>query len=107
MDDELRDAVAFVDLDIVGGIQVDEDDLKLASIVGVDETGRVDYRQALLNGKAAAGLDKAGVTIGQGDGQASGDQTSLKGLEGTVFVGAEVKTGICFMLTVMLDMESP
>ena len=50
MDDELSDAVAFVDLDIVGGIQVDEDDLKLASIVSIDETGRVDYRQALLNG---------------------------------------------------------
>ena len=58
MDDELGDAVAFVDLDIVGGIQVDEDDLKLTSIVGVDETGRVDYRQALLNSRPLRGWTK-------------------------------------------------
>ena len=72
-------AVAFVDLDIVGGIQVDEDNLEFSSVVGVNEARRVDYRQALLDGQAAAGLDEAGVAIGQGNGQPSRDQTAFEG----------------------------
>ena len=72
-------AVAFVDLDVVGGIQVDEDNLEFPSVVGVDEARRIDYRQALLDGQAAAGLDEAGVAIGQGDGQPRRDQTASKG----------------------------
>ena len=81
-------AVAFVDLDVVGGIQVDEDNLEFSSVVSVDEARRVDYRQALLDGQAAAGLDEAGVAIGQGDGQPRRDQTAFEGLQDAVFVGA-------------------
>ena len=66
MDDELGYAVAFVDLDVVGRIQVNEDNLEFSSVVGVDEARSVDYGQALLNGQAAAGLDEAGVAVGQG-----------------------------------------
>ena len=67
LDDELGDAVAFVDLDVVRGVQVNEDDFELSSVVGIDEARSVDYRQALLDGQAAAGLDEAGVAVGQGD----------------------------------------
>ena len=67
LDDELGNAVAFVDLDVVLGVEVDEDDFELSSVVGVDEARSVDYRQALLNGQAAAGLDEAGIAVGQGD----------------------------------------
>ncbi len=81
-------AVAFVDLDVVGGIQVDKDNLKLTSIVSINEARRVDYRQALLDGQAAAGLDEAGVAIGQGDGQPRRDQTAFEGLQDAVLVGA-------------------
>ena len=81
-------AVAFVDLDVVGGIQVDKDNLKLTSIVSINEARRVDYRQALLDGQAAAGLDEAGVAIGQGDGQPRRDQTAVEGLQDAVLVGA-------------------
>ena len=56
-------AVAVVDLDVVGGIQVDEDNLEFSSVVGVDEARRIDYRQALLDGQTASGLDEAGVAI--------------------------------------------
>lgn len=94
LDDELGYAVAFVDLDVVGGIQVDEDNLEFSSVVGVDETRRIDYRQALLNGQAAAGLDKAGVAVGQGDGQPSRDQTAFEGLQDAVLVGAQIQAGI-------------
>ena len=58
--------------------------------MGVDEAGRVDYRQALLDGQAAAGLDEAGVAIGQGDGQPSGDQTAFERLQDAVLIGAQV-----------------
>lgn len=94
LDDELGYAVAFVDLDVVGGVQVDEDNLEFSSVVGVDEARRVNYRQALLDGQAAAGLDEAGVAIGQGDGQPSRDQTAFEGLQDAVLVGAQIQAGI-------------
>ena len=50
MDDELSNAVAFVDLDVLLGVEVDEDDFELSSVVGVDETRSVDYGQTLLKG---------------------------------------------------------
>ena len=94
LDDELGYAVAFIDLDVVGGIQVDEDNLEFSSVVGVDEARRVDYRQALLDGQAATGLDEAGVAIGQGDGQPGRDQTAFEGLQDAVLVGAQIQAGI-------------
>ena len=87
-------AVAFVDMDVVGGIQVDEDNLEFSSVVGVDEARRIDYRQALFDGETATGLDEAGVAIGQGDGQPSRDQTAFKGLQDAVLVGAQIQAGI-------------
>ena len=87
-------AVTFVDLDVVGGVQVDEDNLEFSSVVGVDEAWRVDYRQALLDGQAAAGLDEAGVAIGQGDGQPSRHQTTFEGLQDAVLVGTQIQAGI-------------
>ena len=105
-------AVAFIDLNVNGGIQVDEDNLEFSSVVGVDEARRVDYRQALLDGQAAAGLNEAGVAIGQGDGQPRRDQTAFEGLQdavlmGWAYLGSSRVGSRRFMLTVMLDMESP
>ena len=94
LDDELGYAVAFIDLDVVGGIQVDEDNLEFSSVVGVDEAWRVDYRQALLDGETAAGLDEAGVAIGQCDSQPSRDQTTFERLQDAVLVGAQIQAGI-------------
>lgn len=94
MDDKLGDAVAFVDLDVVRGVQVDEDDFELSSVVGVDEARRVDYRQALLDGQAAAGLDEAGVAVRAGRWPASRDQTAFEGLQDAVLVGAQIQAGI-------------
>ena len=62
--------------------------------MGVDEARRVDYRQALLDGQAAAGLNEAGVAIGQGDGQPRRDQTAFEGLQDAVLVGAQIQAGI-------------
>ena len=89
--------------------------------MSVDEARRVDYRQALLNGQAAAGLDEAGVAVGQGDSEARGDQTTLKGLQKAILVGTQVEAGIRRMgvfgkldgwvetlnVNGMLDMKSP
>lgn len=94
LDDELGYAVAFVDLDVVGGVQVDEDNLEFSSVVGVDEARRIDYRQTLFDGETATGLDEAGVAIGQGDGQPSRDQTAFEGLQDAVLVGAQIQAGI-------------
>ena len=87
-------AVAFIDLNVNGGIQVDEDNLEFSSVVGVDEARRVDYRQALLDGQAAAGLNEAGLAIGQGDGQPRRDQTAFEGLQDAVLIGAQIQAGI-------------
>ena len=97
MDHELSDSVTLVDLDFIGWIQVDKDDFKLTSIVGVYKTGRVDYRQTLLNSQATARLNEASVSIGQRDRKASRDQASLEGLKGAVLIGTEVQTGISGM----------
>ena len=94
MDDELSDSVTLVDLDFIRWIQVDKDDFKLTSVVGVDEARSVDYRQTLLNSQATARLNEASVSIGQRDRKASRDQASLEGLKGTVLIGTEVQTGI-------------
>ena len=90
LDNELSDTVTLVDLDVVVGIQVDEDNFEFSSVVGIDEARRVDYRQPLLNGQTATGLDKAGIAIGQCDGYACGDQTAFEGLKDAIFVGTEV-----------------
>ena len=62
--------------------------------MGVDEARRIDYRQALLDGETAAGLDEAGVAIGQGDGHPFERRLVSKGLQNAVLVGAQIQAGI-------------
>ena len=76
------------------GSRFDEDDFEFSSVVGIDEARSVDYGQALLNGQAATGLDEAGVTVGQRDSQARGDQTAFEGLQNAILVGAQIQAGI-------------
>lgn len=41
LDDELSDTLASLDVDSLFGVEIHRDHLELATIVGVDETGRV------------------------------------------------------------------
>src|SRR4051812_12261542 len=71
---ELGDPLAVVDLH--GRIaEVDEDDLELSTVVGVDCTWSVEDREPMAQGKSRARPDLALEPGGDRQGQSSGDQT--------------------------------
>ncbi len=61
LDHELGDAVAAMDLVVGGRVGVDEDDLDLAAVGRVDQSGTVDDADAVFEGHATAGKDEAAV----------------------------------------------
>ena len=79
-DDELGDAHAAFDGE-VGRAVVDQGDVDLAAVVGVDGPGGVDGRDAVLGGEAGPGADLAFVAGGDGEREPAGDQADLAGLE--------------------------
>ena len=63
--------------------QVDHRHLQFAPVVAVHDTHAVGHAQAVLDGKAAAGIhQRHAVGTGQFDGKAGGHQRPLHGLEG-------------------------
>ena len=66
----------------LGGVGVDQEHLELVAVAAVDQPGRVEAGDAVLEGQAAAGLDEPGVPGGEGDGDAGRD-------EGPAAAGAE------------------
>src|SRR5262249_35095894 len=65
--DELRDAVTSMDRELVLGIRVDEEHLELAPVERIDQTRRVEARDAVLQRKSGTGEHEAGVTRGERD----------------------------------------
>ena len=91
---ELSHLLAVGDLNRRRGVEVDGNDLNLTTIVAVDESGRVDEGQALLERAAAARLHEAGVAIRKSDRDARGNQDSRARLDGLGSGGVEVETCI-------------
>ena len=58
-------------------VGVQQRDLQLAAVAGVDEARRVDDRDAVLRGEAGARLDEAGVPVGDRDGEPGADERAL------------------------------
>ena len=58
-------------------IGVEQDHLELAAVAGVDQTRRVDDRDAVAVGKSGARLHEARVALGDRDGQSRADDGAL------------------------------
>ena len=76
--DELRDAVAAADAD-GGTAEVDEEDLNLAPVVGVDRTRGVEEREAVAVSETAARPDLALVAGRDGEREAGRYEAALSG----------------------------
>lgn len=61
--DELSDSLTTSDLEVDGGIVIDQADLQLAAITRVDEARRVEACDAVLEREPAPGLHKAGIAL--------------------------------------------
>ena len=72
--DELRDPVPAADHDGLVPVVVDQGDLDLAAVAGVDGAGGVDDGQPVAGGEPGAGVQEAGVPGGDGDGDPGGDE---------------------------------
>ena len=96
--DELGDAVAAVHRVVLGGVGVDQHDLQLAAVGGVDQAGRVDETDAVAQCQPAARQHEAGVSGRDGDGDPGRDERPAAA-GGEVGVGSrvEVETGVTGM----------
>ena len=95
MDDQLRDALAPLDEEILVGVGVDQQHLELAAIAGIDETGRVETGHAVLECQPTAGLDEAGVALGDRDRGTGGDEGTATAVgQQHIVAGDEVGAGI-------------
>ena len=92
--DKLGDALSPSDMDRLGGIDIDGHYLKFTTIVRVNEAWGIGHREAKLEGHAAAGLHKAGVTLGDSDGEAGRYELAFEGSKGHVLVGTQVEASI-------------
>ena len=93
--DELGDAVAAVDRVVVLGVGVQQDDLQLATVRGVDEAWGVDDGDAVAQGQAAAGEHEAGVPRRDGHRDARRHERPAPGTgDGGVLPGVQVETGV-------------
>ncbi len=92
---QLGDAVAPLDLVGRERVQVDEQDPELVAIPGVDETGAVEHGDAVAQRQAAAGLHEPGVSLGNGDGDAGGDEGPAAGRrQHNAAAGDEIGPGV-------------
>ena len=95
LDDELRDALAPQDPVLVVGIRVQQDDLHLVAVAGVDEARRVGDGQAVPQDQAAAGEHETGVPLGDGHRQPGRHQRPAAGRgHDRILPGHQVETGV-------------
>jgi hypothetical protein len=91
---ELSQPVATSELDRTDRIQVDHDHLDLASIPGVDRPRSVDQCHATPCREPGPGVDERGVTKGQRDRRARGDDRPLPRSELNVNRSHQIRPGI-------------
>ena len=93
--DQLSDALAPLDMEVLGRVGVDEQHLEFTAVAAVDETGGVETGDAVLEGETAARLDETCVSIGDRHGESGGDEfASSPGAQQRVMTGREIETGI-------------
>jgi hypothetical protein len=69
LDDQLGDSVATVHVIVVSWIGVEQDDLELIAIPGIDQTRCIDHADAVLERKSTARQNESAVTRWHGDRQ--------------------------------------
>jgi hypothetical protein len=93
--DQLRDALASRDLDVVARVGVDEEDLELAAVAAVEQAGRVEARDAVAQRQPAPRLDEPGVALRDRQGESGGDdRTSTAGLQHDPLACEQVEAGV-------------
>lgn len=92
--EQLGDAVATGDPDGGRRIVVDQVHQDLATVTGVDRTGRVEHRDAQAVRQTGAGMHQADTALGQGQGDAGRHQLALAGGQFHVRGGDQVGTGV-------------
>ena len=75
---KLRDTIAGVDFKAVVRIEIDKRNLKLPTIMAVNEARGIENGNALLDGKAASGLHKARISLRYRDGKTGGNKGTLE-----------------------------
>ena len=91
LDDELGDPLAADHLKRLGRIMVDETDLEFAPVARIDQARGVQAGHAVLGRQTAPRLHKPGVSLGERNGDAGGDDgASTRWGEGDVLSSEEI-----------------
>src|SRR5205085_11757311 len=77
-------------------VRVQEDDLELAAVAGIDQAGRVHDRDPVAVREPGPRLDKACVPFGDGHGEARADDRALAGRELDPLTRSKVEAGVSF-----------
>ena len=94
LNDELGNSLAFLKMNSLLCIKVDENDFKLATIMSINKTRSVNDRQSALEGKSASRLDKTCIAIRQSNGKTCGNKTTLVRSDINAFIATQIETGI-------------
>lgn len=80
-DNKLCDPITNIDMEIMLWVEVYKDNLDLASIIAVDEAGRIHNADAMACCKAASWHNKACMIFIERNGDATGHESPLERLE--------------------------
>ena len=94
LENELADLVTLANVEKLTGVQVDEHYLYLPAIMRINQSRRVHYTDAVLNGQAAARLHEPGITRWYGHRYPGWYDGPVTRLEHHFRTACEVTTGI-------------
>lgn len=95
--EQLGDAVAAMHHDGLGRIQIDQCDLDLAAIAGVDCARTVDDRKPHARSQSRTRVNQADHSEGNRDGHARAHQGASSRLQLEVFRAVEIDAGVALM----------
>ena len=91
---KLRDTIAGVDFKKVVRIEINERDLKLPTIMAINEARGIENGNALLDGKAASGLHKACISLRYRDSKTGGNKRTLERSERHMLGSTKIHAGV-------------
>lgn len=94
---QLGDAVAAMHHDRLGRVEVDQRDLDLAAVAGIDGTGTVDNRKPNARSQSRPRMYQADHAERDGDRHARAHQGAPAGLEFDVFGTEEIDPRVTFV----------
>lgn len=91
---ELGNPIAARDHDRGAGVKIDQRNLDLAPVTGVDGAWRIHDRQTQPRGQPGARMDQTDHTGGDSHSEAGADEGTMPGFESDVLRTDKVKTGV-------------